>query len=223
LDEVRALALGLRGLGVAAGDRIAIVGANRPRLYWSFTAAQSIGAIPVPVYADSVADELAHVLNDAGARLAVVQDQEQVDKILANQAAIPGLTDLVYDEGRGLRSYDKSHLHDFAGVQEEGRRIMAAYAGAAGRWEDAVKAASGEDVSVILYTSGTTGRSKGVMISAVGAVSAAVDTVAFDRLTERDSVLAYLPLAWVSDHYLNYAQGYVAGFCTRSSMPMTAN
>jgi long-chain acyl-CoA synthetase len=213
LVEVRALALGLQALGVAAGDRIAIVGVNRPRLYWSFTAAQSIGAIPVPVYADTVAEELSHVLGDAGARLAVVQDQEQVDKILANRATIPALTDLIYDEPRGLRDYDPTHLHDFAAVQEKGRAIMAADTGAAARWEEAVKAASGEDVSVILYTSGTTGRSKGVMIGARGAVNAASDTVAFDKLTERDSVLAYLPLAWVGDHYLNYAQGYVAGFC----------
>jgi long-chain acyl-CoA synthetase len=213
LVEVRALALGLQALGVAAGDRIAIVGVNRPRLYWSFTAAQSIGAIPVPVYADTVAEELSHVLGDAGARLAVVQDQEQVDRILANRATIPALTDLIYDEPRGLRDYDPTHLHDFAAVQEKGRAIMAADTGAAARWEEAVKAASGEDVSVILYTSGTTGRSKGVMIGARGAVNAASDTVAFDKLTERDSVLAYLPLAWVGDHYLNYAQGYVAGFC----------
>jgi long-chain acyl-CoA synthetase len=212
-EEVRTLALGLQTMGVKAGDRIAIVGANRPRLYWSFTAAQSLAAIPVPVYADTVADELAHVLNDAGVRLAIVQDQEQVDKLLANRSAIPGLSDIIYDEPRGLRDYEKTHLHDFAAVQGRGRAVMATDPDAAGRWERAVRSASARDVAVILYTSGTTGRSKGVMISAEGAVRAATDTVAFDRLSERDSVLAYLPLAWVGDHYLNYAQGYVAGFC----------
>jgi long-chain acyl-CoA synthetase len=213
LDEVRALALGLQTLGVKAGDRIAIAGANRPRLYWTFTAVQSLGAIPVPVYADAVADELAHVLNDAGANLAVVQDQEQVDKILANQAAMPALKNIIYDEPHGLRDYNHTHIHDFGAIQDAGRKIMAADPGATRHWEDDINKASGDAISVILYTSGTTGRSKGVMIGAARAIKAATDTVVFDKLSETDSVLAYLPLAWVGDHYLNYAQGYVVGFC----------
>jgi long-chain acyl-CoA synthetase len=213
LDEVRAFAVGLQALGVKAEDRVAIVGVNRPRLYWTFTAAQSIGATPVPVYADAVADELAHVLSDAGVSLAVVQNQEQVDKILANRAAIASLTDVIYDEPRGLRDYDHGRLHAFAAIQEAGRKALAADPDVARRWKETVKQASGDAISVILYTSGTTGRSKGVMISAARAVKAAADTVAFDKLSEHDSVLAYLPLAWVGDHYLNYAQGYVAGFC----------
>ena len=213
LDEVRALAIGLQGLGLAAGDRIAVVGTNRPRLYWTFAAAQSIGAVPVPVYADAVADELAYVLDNAGVRFAVVQDQEQVDKVVGQAAAIPRLTDIIFDEPRGLGDYDRAHLHDFADVQEAGRKALAADGSRAAQWADAIRAASGDAVSVILYTSGTTGRSKGVMIKAAGAVQAATDTSTFDRLTADDCVLAYLPLAWVGDHYLNYTQAHVAGFC----------
>ena len=212
-DEVRALALGLKDMGLKAGDRIGVVGANRPRLYWTFAAAQSLGAVPVPVYADAVADELAYVLDNAGVHFAVVQDQEQVDKILGQRDNIPGLATLIYDEPRGLGDYDGAHLHDFSAVQARGRAMMDADPMAASRWEDGIRAASGDDLSVILYTSGTTGRSKGVMISAAGAVQAATDTARFDRLDENESVLAYLPLAWVGDHYLNYAQAHVAGFC----------
>jgi long-chain acyl-CoA synthetase len=211
--QVRSFALGLQALGMKHGDKIAIVGTNRPRLYWSFAAAQSLGAIPVPVYADAVAEEMAYVLDHAEVRFAVVQDQEQVDKILSFAGKIPTLTEVIYDEPRGLRDYNHEHLHDFSAVQANGEALLAAAAGLAAQWEENIRRASGEDISVMLYTSGTTGRSKGVMIKAASAVNAAADTVAFDGLTERDSVLAYLPLAWVGDHYLNYAQGYVSGFC----------
>ncbi|MBA3520816.1 MAG: AMP-binding protein [Rhizobiales bacterium] len=213
LGEVRAFALGLETLGVRAGDRIAIIGGNRPRLYWTITAAQALGAVPVPVYADAVADEMAYVLEHAGARFAVVQDQEQVDKVLSVAERIGGLNHIVYDEERGLRDYDRTRLHSFASVQDVGRERLRREEGLEARFEESVRAGSGDAVSVILYTSGTTGRSKGVTLTAERCIQAARDTVAFDRLTDRDVALAYLPLAWVGDHYLNYAQAMVAGFC----------
>ena len=213
LDEVRAFAVGLEAIGFARGDRVAVVGANRPRLYWTFVAVQSLGGVPVPVYADAVAEEMAYVLDHAGVRFAVVQDQEQVDKIQSFKDKIPALSEVIYDEPRGLLDYPPEGLHSFADVQAKGRAVLAAEPERARRWEEDIRTGSGDDISVMLYTSGTTGRSKGVMIKAAGAVQAASDTVAFDRITEHDSVLAYLPLAWVGDHYLNYAQGYVAGFC----------
>ncbi|MBX3598028.1 MAG: AMP-binding protein [Rhizobiaceae bacterium] len=213
LDEIRALAIGLQSMGLAHGERVAVIGANRPRLYWAICAAQSLGAIPVPVYADAVAEELAHVLDHAEVRFAVVQDQEQVDKIQSFSDHIPRLKTIIYDEPRGLRDYDHSSLHSFADVQAQGRSLLSSDPQIGSRWEKGIVEASGDDISVMLYTSGTTGRSKGVMLSARGSVAAAVDTAVFDGLTEKDSVLAYLPLAWVGDHYLNYAQGYVSGFC----------
>ncbi|HEV2900865.1 MAG TPA: AMP-binding protein [Pseudaminobacter sp.] len=213
LEEIRAFALGLQALGLGHGDKIAVVGANRPRLYWTFAAAQSMGAVPVPVYADAVAEEMAYVLNHAGVRFAVVQDQEQVDKIRSFSDRIPALKEIIHDEPRGLRDYDHTGLTAFTEIQDKGEALLAADPGLAERWERGVREASGSDISVMLYTSGTTGRSKGVMITAAGAVNAARDTAEFDRLSENDSVLAYLPLAWVGDHYLNYAQGYVSGLC----------
>ena len=103
LDEIRAFAIGLKELGLGHGDRVAIVGANRPRLYWTFAAVQSLGGVPVPVYADAVAEEMAYVLDHAGVRFAVAQDQEQVDKLLTFRETILALTDVIYDEPRGLR------------------------------------------------------------------------------------------------------------------------
>src|ERR1700761_1361942 len=105
-DEVRAYATGLHRLGLRRGDTMAIVGANRPRLYASVMAAQVLGVIPVPVYADAVADELCYVLAHAEVRFAAVEDQEQVDKILSVSERVPKLETMIYDEPRGLHDYD---------------------------------------------------------------------------------------------------------------------
>ncbi len=213
LEMVRAYAVGLSRLGLKRGETIAIVGGNRPKLYWSVMAAQMLGAIPVPVYADAVADELAFVLAHAEPRFAAVEDQEQVDKILSVMERLPKLEEMVYDEKRGLRDYDHSHLRPIDELIEGGRKALAdpKIAG----WLDAeIAAGKGSDPSIILYTSGTTGQSKGVVLTGERSIKAASDSVTFDRLTENDVALAYLPLAWVGDHYLNFAQGLVAGFCT---------
>jgi len=212
LEIVRAYAVGLNRLGLKRGETIAIVGANRPKLYWSVMAAQMLGAIPVPVYSDAVAEELAFVLAHAETRYAAVEDQEQVDKILSVKERLPKLEQMVYDEKRGLRDYDHNQLHAMEDVIAAGRKALADPE--VGRWLDAeIAAGKGSDPSIILYTSGTTGTSKGVVLTGERSIKAATDTVAFDHLTEKDVALAYLPLAWVGDHYLNYAQGLVAGFC----------
>jgi long-chain acyl-CoA synthetase len=213
LDEVRAYAVGLQRLGLRRGDTMAIVGANRPRLYASVMAAQTLGVIPVPVYADAVADELCFVLAHAEVRFAAVEDQEQVDKILSVSERLPKLETMIYDEPRGLRDYDHGRLHAIADVIADGRKALADDPKLSA-WLDAeIAAGKGSDTSIILYTSGTTGQSKGVVLSAERCIEAGSDTVAFDKLTEKDEALAYLPLAWVGDHYLTYAQGLIAGFC----------
>src|SRR4029453_10723049 len=164
-------------------------------------AAQMLGAVPVPAYADAVADELAYVLAHAEVRFAAVEDQEQVDKILSVSDRLPKLEKMVYDERKGLRDYDHTNLHSIDDIIADGRKALAQDASCAGWLDREIATGKGSDTSVILYTSGTTGQSKGVVLSAEGCIRAGSDTVAFDKLTEQDEALAYLPLAWVGDHY----------------------
>jgi long-chain acyl-CoA synthetase len=213
LEEVTAFSVGLDELGLKRGDKFAVIGANRPRLYWAICAGQALGAVPVPVYADSVADEMAYVLDHAEVSLAVLEDQEQVDKVLSVSERLPKLAQALYDEPRGLRDYDHTRLKSIDEVQRIGRQALAADQGRRERWEASVAQGKGSDLSVMLYTSGTTGRSKGVMLTYDNVLISAKNGNAYDRLGENEEVIAYLPLAWIGDHIFSYAQSYVAGFC----------
>ena len=209
-EETRALALSLVKLGLEPGESIAIIGTNRPRLYWSMVAAQMAGAIPVPLYQDAVAEEMQYVLDHAGASFAVVENQEQVDKILSIQEHLPGLRQIVYCDPRGLRNYDHATMHAYDEAQNIGRAAEAEL----GPGIDArIAAGKGSDTCVMLYTSGTTGRPKGVVLSQDNIIVTSRASADFDRLVESDSMLAYLPMAWVGDFIFSMGQAYVKGFC----------
>src|SRR5215470_5711699 len=162
LDEVRSLACGLHTLGLGRGDTLAIIGDNRPRLYWAMDAAQALGAIPVPLYQDAVAEEMAYVLANAEVRIAVVEDQEQVDKLLEVRSRCPALQILIYDDPRGLRHYDRAVLRDYGDVQAAGRELERERPGF---FEAEVGQGRASEVAIMLYTSGTTGTPKGVMLT----------------------------------------------------------
>ena len=213
LEEVRAFSVGLSELGLKRDDKVAIIGSNRPRLYWAMCAAQALGGVPVPIYADSVAQEMAYILDHAEVMIAVVEDQEQVDKLLSIVDRLPRLALIIYDETRGLRDYDHQRLKSIADVQKLGRDSLGADVDSLQRWETAVAAGKGEDLAIMLYTSGTTGRPKGVMLNFDNLIISAVNGNLFDQLGPDEEVIAYLPLAWVGDHVFSYAQPFTAGFC----------
>ncbi len=208
-EEVRALACGLAQLGFKRGDNLAIIGDNRPRLYWAMAAAQCLGGVPVPMYQDAVAQELLFVLQDAEIKFAVVEDQEQVDKLLEIKESCPQLAHVMYDEPRGMRHYDQPFLHAMDAVQQLGRAHNRSHPD----FIDAeIAKGSPEDVAIMLYTSGTTGKPKGVCQTHAAFITAAQSGVDFDKLGPEDNILSYLPMAWVGDHLFSYGQALVAGF-----------
>ncbi|HEX4985794.1 MAG TPA: AMP-binding protein [Burkholderiales bacterium] len=216
-NEVRAAACGLAANGFRRGMNLAIIGDNRPRLYWSFAAAQCLGGVPVPVYQDAVADEMLFVLENAGVEYAIVEDQEQVDKLLEILPRYPRLKRIFYDDPRGMRHYTQPQLGAYDALRQAGREFDRADPGF---FERCVEEGRAGDTCVILYTSGTTSKPKGVCHSHASFIAAARGDVAFDGFGPADEVLSYLPMAWVGDHLFSYAQALVAGFtvnCPESS------
>ena len=213
-DDARHMALGLAALGFAQGQNLAVVGDNRPLLYLMFVSVQSLGGVPVPMYQDAVAAEMAFVLRETGAQFAFAEDQEQVDKLLElrageGEAAVPGLAHIIYDDPRGLRNYTDAGLISVQDLMALGRQHEQQHPDYFAQQVANVKP---EDTAIILFTSGTTSRPKGVCQSHHGFIAAAQGSSAIDGLNGNDNVLSYLPPAWVGDFLFSVAQWLVAGF-----------
>jgi long-chain acyl-CoA synthetase len=209
LDQTRDFALGLASLGFKRGDKMAIIGDNRPQLYWGLAASQCLGGVPVPLYQDAIEQELLYILDHSEARFALAEDQEQSDKLLALKKEVPGLEYIFYDDPRGMRNYTQPFLMAFTHVQELGRKFGAENPD---YFLDAVNKGQPDDLSIIAYTSGTTGNPKGVMLTYHNIVTTAKNAVEMEGLQEDEEVMAYLPMAWIGDNIFSYCESFVAGF-----------
>jgi long-chain acyl-CoA synthetase len=208
-EHARLIALGLASLGFARGDKTAVVGDNRPQLYWAVCATQALGGIPVPLYQDSIEKELAYIVDHAEARFAVVEDQEQVDKLLHLRAQCPRLEFIVYDDPRGLRTYSEPNLMSLEELVERGRKFEQNHSGYV---EEEVAKGRADDTAIICYTSGTTGTPKGAMLSHRNLIVTARNGAVAEGLGPDEEILSYLPMAWVGDHVFSYAQSIITGF-----------
>ena len=209
-EQVRALACGFAVMGLKRGDTIAIIGDNRPQLYWVFLAAQSIGAVPVPMYQDGVAEELQYVLHHAGVRFAVVEDQEQTDKLFLIKDRCSQLEEIIYKDSRGMQDYNQPFVHNYTDVQERGR----AYDEENPDFFQRELAVTGpDDVAGVFYTSGTTGNPKGVQLTFSNLLISADRFSHQEALQDDERQINYAPMAWVGDHFF-LALALSAGYST---------
>jgi long-chain acyl-CoA synthetase len=215
--EVRALACGLAAQGFKRGMNLAIIGDNRPRLYWAMAAAQCLGGVPVPLYQDAPAADMAYVLDNAEITFAVVEDQEQVDKLFEIKTYYPNIQHITFDDERGMRHYTQPELISYAKLQEIGRAYDQAHPDF---FMAEVNAGQPDDTAIMLYTSGTTGKPKGVCMTHDALIDRAQAGATMEGLSDADTILSYLPMAWVGDNLFSYAQALVTGFtvnCPESS------
>ena len=207
--QVRDFALGLAALGFKRGDRLSVIGDNRPRLYWAQVAAQCLGGASVPVYQDSIAKELAFVWNHADVSVIVAEDQEQIDKVMALRDQLPALRYVIYDDARGMLHYKHDWLKSFADVQAMGREFDKTHGG---YFDAAIEQGRADDLAFVCYTSGTTGNPKGAMLTHGNALETAKMALRAEDFRVDDDYLAYLPMAWVGDTFYTLVMGLAVGF-----------
>jgi len=218
---VQSVACGLHQAGLQRGEHIIIVGSNRPRLYATLLAAQSLGAIPVPLYQDAAAAECVFPITNAEVRFCVVEDQEQVDKMLEVREQCPQLTQIYFDDPRGLRKYDEPGLGSLEALIAAGRVFAQQHPQF---YADEVAQAHPTDVAAMFFTSGTTGNPKGVVHTHGSLIDRAEAGAEFDKLTNSEDVLAYMPPAWIGQNIFSYAQWLVCGYvvnCPESAATVT--
>ena len=209
LQEVEYLACGLHQAGLHRGEHLIVVGANRPRLYATMLAAQSLGAIPIPLYQDAVAAECVFPINNAEVRFAVVEDQEQVDKMLEVREQSPQLQHIFFDDPRGLRNYTEDGLGSLDELAASGQVFAQQHPQF---FHTEAEKAVMDDVAAMFFTSGTTGNPKGVVHTHRSLIDRALAGAEFDKLTDKEDVLAYMPLAWIGQNIFSYAQWLVCGY-----------
>ena len=208
-ENTKQLALGLAALDFQRGDRLSVIGDNRPQLYWAQVAALSLGGIPVPLYQDAIEKELEYIIEHSEAKFIVAEDQEQVDKMLALKEKVPSMAMIIYDDPRGMRHYSQPFIKSFTEVQALGQSFEKEHPGF---FEQEVQKGKGEDTALIAYTSGTTGNPKGVVLTHSNLLTNVQLMSKVEGYRSSDQVMAYLPMAWIGDSIYSLAMLLDIGF-----------
>ena len=207
-EQVRNFGLGLLELGLARGDHVATIGDNDRQYLWAYLGLQAVGGVQVGLFTDATAEEAAYIIDHSDARFVLAQDQEQVDKMLAVREQIPKVERVVYWDERGLWDYEDPWLVSYEEVSRHGEALAA---GEPSRFEEEVAQGRGIDLAILCYTSGTTGRPKGAMLSHENVLRSNDAFVQVDTLYDSDNHVSLLPLGWIAEHAWGVAPHCVHG------------
>ncbi len=209
LENVRSFALGLAALGLRHGDKVAMIGDNRPEGLYAEMAALCAGGVAVWLFQDAMLDEVQYIVDHSDARFLVAEGQEEVDKALAIKARCPKLERIIWDDPKGMRGYQDPALIRFTEVQRLG---CEAAGREAGRFEALVDQGRGEDICLLFYTSGTTAKPKGALLTHTNMLKMGQNLMRVDPCLEADDFVSFLPMAWIGEQMMSISCGLMAGF-----------
>jgi long-chain acyl-CoA synthetase len=197
-ENVKYFSLGMITLGLQRGDVACIIGDNEPQWFWGEFAVQAAGGIATGVFVDSIPSEVKYIAEHSDTNFAIVNDQEQTDKLLEIRGELPLLKKVIYWDPKGLRNYDDPILIGFNEVMDLGREYEKTHSGL---FEKNVDEGKGEDIACIYYTSGTTGLPKGAMLNHHSLITTARGFIDRYPMNENDDLISNFPAAWVGDSF----------------------
>jgi long-chain acyl-CoA synthetase len=208
-DNVKYLCLGMVSLGLEKGDKVAMIGDNRPEGVWAEMAAMCAGAVPVWLFKDCMMEEVKYIIDHSDSRFFVGETQEEVDKALAIMPDCPKLEHVIWDDPKGMRRYDQEFLISIRKAQELGKELDKKEPDL---FEKLIKDGHGEDVCLLFYTSGTTALPKGALLTHWNMLSMGRSLMSVDPCYDTDDFVSYLPFAWIGEQMMSISCGLQIGY-----------
>ncbi len=209
LQNVQEIALGLVSLGLEDGDKVIMIGDNRPQALWTEMAAMCAGGVGVWLFQDCLMDEVQYIVDHSDTKFYVAEGQEEVDKALAIRDKCPKLRKIIWDDPKGLRHYEDPMLISLDEVRRLGKEMMRKEPGL---FNQLIGKGQAQDVCLLFYTSGTTSLPKGALLTHYNMLTMGQNLMRVDPCTPDDDFVSYLPFAWIGEQMMSISCGLLIGY-----------